>query len=135
MNWTVLLDWRLWLGLAFVALGAAVAVQTARLSGCRESLDAAQQKIGILGAQLAQQNAAVEALKQAGDAKVKQAENGLIGLREPTKAASTEAARLRAWVKPKAPQNASSQAAPKEGVSCPPSKADRAAALIREGLR
>lgn len=128
MGWTILLDWRLWLGLAFVGLGAWAAIQTSRLHGCQDRLAASQQMVENLEDRIRLQNAAVERLKAESDKKTAAAATGLQEARQATQPAVRESARLRsAAAKTEAPD------VPRE-ANCQPSGADRAVATLREGL-
>jgi ABC-type taurine transport system substrate-binding protein len=124
----ILLDWRFWLGAALVACVAIGAIQTARLGGCQDRLAASQQRVAILEDGIRQQNAAVDALKAAGDARVAEAAKVAGKAISEAVAARSEAERLRR----------AAAAAPEpvaRPTGCPASGADRAVATVREWLR
>ena len=52
--------------IALAILGAALGIQTYRLNSCQAELAAAQAQVMVMGAQIKEQNRAVEALQGAG---------------------------------------------------------------------
>ena len=89
---------------------------------------AEQERVKALGVEISTQNAAVDALKVAGEQRQKQASLALAAAQAGAGAAQAEAARVRALL-----ASASAQRGPSKG--CPPSGADMAVAKLRQGLK
>lgn len=87
------------MALVIVLLGAAVDVEHNRVK-------AAQSQVAALGSKIEQQNQAIAATKADGDRRVAEAQKGVQASQERTKAALSEAARLRALAAAKTPLGA-----------------------------
>ena len=85
---------------------AAVGIQTARLNWCQNGRAADQAKITVLGAQIAEQNRAVEALQAAGVAKAKEAAKALAKAEGRARVWDDQAKRLTALLTAPKPQGA-----------------------------
>lgn len=120
-----------WIAIAFGVLTTWGFIQTERLELCGERLDAAVQANAALRKEIAIQNSAVDRLKAESDAKVQEAQNGLVAAQEHGQAARAEADRLRTASKRPAKPGAPAQA----GAACPTSAADQAVATVRQGLK
>ena len=120
----LLSQWKLVaLGLVVAAIGIYVAVLKGELSHCNNEREALEQQVTGLKGAIEAQNAAVAALKAAGDAKVAKATSGLKQARTASLAAQAEAARLKAAATAKSAPVAAGGCLAADGVKA-----------VREGL-
>ena len=90
-------NWRLVaLGVVILAVGGYIAVLKLQLRHCNNENEALTAQVSGLRQAVEAQNAAVASLKAQSDAKVKKATQGLVAARTASKAAQTEAERLKA---------------------------------------
>jgi len=81
--------------IALAILGAALGVQTYRLNSCQAELAGAQAQVVVMGAQIKEQNRAVEALQAAGAKKASESAQALRKAEVKSKTWEDNATRLR----------------------------------------